>query len=134
MRYMLDTNICIYLIRKRPPEVFERLEQQFDGDVVMSSITYAELRAGLEMRSTDREQDETALRTLVSRVPVKPFDQAGAEAYGIVRKAIPDRRRDALDRLIATHAISLNLILVTNNEADFKDYPGIALENWVAGS
>ena len=132
MRYMLDTNICIYLILKRPAEVFERLEQQFEGDVVMSSITYAELRAGLEMKSTDRVQDESALNALVSRVPVRPFDQAGAEAYGCVRKAVPGRKRDALDRLIATHAISLNLILVTNNEANFKDYPGIALENWAA--
>ena len=133
MKYMLDTNTCIYLILKRPPEVLKRLEQQFEGDVVMSSITYAELRAGAEMKSSDRVRDEAALSALVTRIPVQPFDEAGADAYATARKALPERRRDAMDRLIAAHAISLDLVLVTNNEADFKAYPGIALENWVAG-
>jgi len=133
MKYMLDTNICIYLIRKRPPEVLKRLEQQFEGDVVMSSITYAELRAGVEMKSVDRARDDAALGALVARIPVQPFDEAGADAYAIGRKALPERRRDAMDRLIAAHAVSLDLVLVTNNEADFREYPGIAVENWVAG-
>ncbi|SMP73442.1 type II toxin-antitoxin system VapC family toxin [Noviherbaspirillum suwonense] len=132
MKYMLDTNTCIYLILNRPPEVLKRLEQQFEGDVVMSAITYAELRAGVEMTSADRARDDAALRALVARIPVQPFDEAGAEAYAIARKALPGRRRDAMDRLIAAHAASLDLVLVTNNEADFKDYPGIAIENWVA--
>jgi tRNA(fMet)-specific endonuclease VapC len=131
---MLDTNICIYLILKRPPEVLKRLEQQFEGDVVMSSITYTELRAGVEMKSTDRARDDAALSALVARIPVQAFDEAGADAYAIARKALPERRRDAMDRLIAAHAVSLDLVLVTNNEADFRDYPGIAVENWVAGS
>ena len=130
MKYMLDTNICIYLIQKRPPEVLKRLEQQFEGDVVMSAITYAELRAGLEMKSSDRARDEAALRALAARIPVQAFDEAGADAYGIARKALPERRRDAMDRLIAAHAVSLDLVLVTNNEADFRDYPGLRLENW----
>ncbi|MDB5759659.1 MAG: VapC toxin family domain ribonuclease [Burkholderia sp.] len=133
MKYMLDTNICIYLIRKRPPEVLKRLEQQFEGDVVMSSITYAELRAGVEMKSVDRTRDDAALSALVARIPVQPFDEAGADAYAIGRKALPERRRDAMDRLIAAHAVSLDLVLVTNNEADFREYPGITVENWVAG-
>jgi len=130
MKYMLDTNICIYLIQKRPPEVLKRLEQQFEGDVVMSAITYAELRAGLEIKSGDRARDEAALRALAARIPVQAFDEAGADAYGIARKALPERRRDAMDRLIAAHAVSLDLVLVTNNEADFRDYPGIRMENW----
>ena len=133
MKYMLDTNICIYLILKRPPEVLKRLEQQFEGDVVMSAITYAELRAGVEMKSVDRARDDAALGALVARIPVQPFDEAGADAYAIGRKALPGRRRDAMDRLIAAHAVSLDLVLVTNNEADFREYPGIAVENWVAG-
>jgi tRNA(fMet)-specific endonuclease VapC len=133
MKYMLDTNTCIYLIRKRPPEVLKRLEQQFEGDVVMSSITYAELRAGVEMKSVDRTRDDAALSALVARIPVQPFDEAGADAYAIGRKALPERRRDAMDRLIAAHAVSLDLVLVTNNEADFREYPGITVENWVAG-
>jgi len=133
MRYMLDTNICIYLILKRPPEVLKRLEQQFEGDVVMSSITYAELCAGVEMKSTDRARDDAALGALVARIPVQAFDEAGADAYAIARKALPERRRDAMDRLIAAHAVGLDLVLVTNNEADFRDYPGIKVENWVVG-
>lgn len=131
MKYMLDTNICIYLILKRPPEVLKRLEQQFEGDVVMSAITYAELRAGLGTKSADRARDEAALGALVARIPVQAFDQAGADAYALARKALPERRRDAMDRLIAAHAVSLELVLVTNNEADFRAYPGIRLENWV---
>jgi tRNA(fMet)-specific endonuclease VapC len=99
----------------------------------MSSITYAELRAGLELRSEDRQRDEAALRALATRIPVQPFHEAAAESYGLMRKAIPDRRRDALDRLIAAHAASLDLILVTNNLQDFRDYPGIHVENWVSG-
>jgi tRNA(fMet)-specific endonuclease VapC len=131
MKYMLDTNICIYLILKRPPEVLQRLEQQFEGDVVMSAITYAELRAGLETKSADRARDEAALSALAARIPVQAFDEAGADAYAVARKALPERRRDAMDRLIAAHAISLDLVLVTNNEADFRAYPGIRVENWV---
>lgn len=91
----------------------------------MSSITCAELRAGLEMKSTDRVRDEAALSALVSRIPVQAFDKAGANAYAIGRTALPERRRDA---------ISLDLVLVTNNEGDFRAYPGIELENRVAGS
>ena len=133
MKYMLDTNICIYLVRKRPPEALKRLEQQFEGDVVMSSITYAELRAGVEMKSVARTRDDAALRALVARIPVQPFDEAGADAYAIGRKALPERKRDTMDRLIAAHAVSLDLVLVTNNEADFRAYSGITVENWVAG-
>jgi tRNA(fMet)-specific endonuclease VapC len=65
-------------------------------------------------------------------VPALPFDNEAAANYGIIRAAVLDRKRDALDRLIAAHAVSLSLTLVTNNEADFKDYPGLSLENWVA--
>lgn len=133
MKYMLDTNTCIYLIRKRPPEILKRLEQRFEGDVVMSSITYAELRAGVEMKSSNPGRDKAALSALVARIPVQAFDEAGADAYAIGRKALPERKRDAMDRLIAAHAISLDLVLVTNNEADFTAYPGIVVENWVAG-
>ena len=62
-----------------------------------------------------------------------PFDAESADAYGVLRAAVRDRKRDALDRLIASHAVSQALVLVTNNEADFKSYPGLAVENWVAG-
>jgi tRNA(fMet)-specific endonuclease VapC len=131
MRYMLDTNICIYILKRHPPEVLARLESLHQGDVVMSVVTYAELRAGLEMQTTNRLQDERALALLTTHIPVLPFAEADANSYGILRAAAPERRRDALDRLIAAHAVSRDLILVTNNEADFAGYPGLKVENWV---
>lgn len=131
MRYMLDTNICIYLIKRLPPQVLSRVASLTQGSAVMSVVTYAELRAGLEMQSACRDQDERVLALLTSRVPVLPFTESAAVHYGVLRAAVRDRRRDALDRLIAAHAASVGAILVTNNEADFKDYPGLAVENWV---
>lgn len=131
MRYLLDTNICIYLIKRHPPEVLTRLEAHQPGDVVMSVVTYAELRAGVEMKSANRTHDEQVLRLLISKIPVMSFDGDAAIAYGVLRAAVAERRRDALDRLIAAHAVSLGLVLVTNNEADFFGYPGLVVENWV---
>ena len=131
MRYMLDTNICIYLIRRQPPQVLRRLEALNEGDVCMSVITYAELRAGLEIQSEQCEHDQRVLAQLVQRIPVLPLDEAGAESYGRLRAAVRDRRRDALDRLIAAQAVAAGSILITNNEADFADYPDLQVENWV---
>ena len=124
MRYLLDTSICIYLMRHHPPEVAARFAELGYGDVVISSITLAELRYGIECRPEDRAMLESALAGLLADIPVMPFDAHAAVDYGILRAAIRDRQRDALDRLIAAHARSLSLALVTNNEADFKDYPG----------
>lgn len=101
------------------------------GDLGLSMITYAELRVGIEKNVSSRVQNEKALELFEQRVPCLPFDQAAANAYGILRAMVPDRRRNAMDRLIAAHAISLNAILVTNNTEDFKDYPGLAVENWI---
>ena len=135
MRYLLDTNICIYLIKNQPPQVLQRLAVLRQGDAVMSVITYAELRAGLEIQSetrsvADREQDKHALDLLTKRVPVLPYMEADAQSYGILRATVRDRNRDTMDRLIAAHAVSTGLTLVTNNEADFKDYPSLVVENW----
>lgn len=131
MRYMLDTNICVYLMKAHPPEVLARLQQLDHGDAVMSIISYAELRVGLEGLGPTRAQNERALQLLTHDIPVLPFDETAAERYGVQRAAVRDHRHDALDRLIAAHATSLGLTLVTNNEADFRDYPGLVVENWV---
>ncbi len=131
MRYLLDTNICIYIIKRQPPEVLQRLESLAQGSAVMSVVSYAELRAGLEMQTANRAQDERVLALLTQRIPVLPFGESDAISFGVLRAAVRDRRRDTLDQLIASHAVSLGLTLVTNNEADFKDYPGLKLENWV---
>lgn len=132
MRFMLDTNICIDLIKNHPPQVLRRLETLHLGDAVMSVVTYAELRAGLEMQTTNRAQDERALALLVNRIPVLPFTESDAESFGVLRAAVRDRSRNAMDRLIAAHALGMGLTLVTNNEADFKDYPGLRVENWAS--
>jgi tRNA(fMet)-specific endonuclease VapC len=134
MRFMLDTNICIYLIKNHPPQVLRRLQVLNQGDAVMSVVTYAELRAGLEIQSTNREQDEHALSLLIDRIPVLPFTESDAQRYGVLRAAVRDRSRNAMDRLIAAHAVSAGITLVTNNEADFNDYPGLIVENWAGRS
>lgn len=130
MRYMLDTNICIYITRRHPPQVLKRLEALTQGSAVMSVVTYAEMRAGLEMQAANRAQDERVLALLISRIPVLPFTETDAISFGVLRAAVRDRRRDTMDRLIAAHALSVGVTLVTNNEADFKDYPGLVVENW----
>jgi tRNA(fMet)-specific endonuclease VapC len=134
MRYMLDTNICIYIIKRHPPQVLRRLEALMQGSAVMSVVTYAELRAGLEIQNVHRAQDERVLELLISRIPVLPFVQADAESFGVLRAAVRDRRRDTMDQLIAAHAVSVGVTLITNNEADFKDYPGLVVENWARAS
>lgn len=134
MRYMLDTNICIYIIKNHPPQVLLRLEALNQGEVVMSVVTYAELRAGLEIQNTNRKQDEHVLAMLVSRIPVLPFTESDAESFGVLRAAVRDRSRNAMNRLIAAHAVNSGVTLVTNNEADFKDYPGLVVENWAFSS
>ena len=134
MRYMLDSNICIYIIKNHPPQVLLRLEALNQGEVVMSVVTYAELRAGLEIQTTNRKQDEHVLAMLVSRIPVLPFTESDAESFGVLRAAVRDRSRNAMDRLIAAHAVNSGVTLVTNNEADFKDYPGLVVENWAFSS
>jgi tRNA(fMet)-specific endonuclease VapC len=131
MRYMFDTNICIHLIQQQPQSLIQRCEALAYGDVVLSSIVLAELRHGVERHASQREQAKAALSAMLNMFPVLPFGDAAAQAYGRLCAAVPDRRRDALDRLIAAHAVSLNLALVTNNEADFLDFPDLRLENWV---
>jgi len=134
MRYLLDTNICIYIIKRQPPEVLHRLESLPQGSAVMSVVTYAELRAGLEIQTANRAQDERVLALFVQRIPVLPFGESDAISFGMLRAAVRDRQRDTMDRLIAAHAVSTGLTLVTNNEADFKDYPGLRVENWVSAA
>jgi len=129
-KFMLDTNICIYLMKHQPPEVRRKFEECFVGDVVMSAITLAELEYGIAC-SSSKEENQSALDALLNDIPALPFDALSARAYGPVRMASRERSRDALDKLIASHAIALGVTLVTNNEADFAGYPGLVVENWV---
>jgi tRNA(fMet)-specific endonuclease VapC len=131
-RYMLDTNICIYLMKVQPPQVAARFAACFVGEVVVSAITLAELEFGVSCSAAGTVQESRgALDRFLQDVPALPYDAAAAAAYGPVRLAAPQRTRDALDKLIAAHAIAADCTLVTNNPADFAAYPGLRLENWV---
>lgn len=131
MRYLLDTNICVHLIQHHPPELLRRFQAFNYGDLVISVVTLAELRHGVERDLGTKHEAERALDDLLTFLPVLPLDNAVAVQYGVFAAAVRDRRRDALDRLIAAHAASLGLTLITNNEADFRDYPGLMVEDWV---
>jgi tRNA(fMet)-specific endonuclease VapC len=129
-RFMLDTNMCIYLMKNQPEQVAQRFAECYVGDVVMSAVTYAELEYGVSV-CENKARERRNLAALIDDIPVAPFDVAAAQAYGPVREATRERKKDALDKLIAAHAISLDVVLVTNNERDFAAYPGIKLENWL---
>ena len=127
---MLDTNMCIYLIKYQPEIVKHRFEQCYVGEVVMSAITYAELQYGVRV-SSNPEQDQKSLASLVEDIPIAPFEMKSGIAYGTIRLAATERKADKLDKLIAAHAVSLGVVLVTNNEKDFARYPGLRYENWL---
>jgi tRNA(fMet)-specific endonuclease VapC len=129
---MLDTNICIYLMKHQPPQVRARFDACFVGDVVISAITLAELEYGVASSGTNQARNQAALALLLRDLPLAPFEGLAARAYGPLRAASRERNRDALDKLIASHAIALGVTLVTNNEADFVSYAGLRGENWVS--
>ncbi|EWY39116.1 twitching motilty protein PilT [Skermanella stibiiresistens SB22] len=131
---MLDTNICIYLMKHQPASVAKRFAQCHVGEVIMSALTYAELEYGVVVSGEGRARNRTALESLVEDIPVMGFDRNAARAYGPVRLATRDRKRDAIDKLIAAHAIALDVTLVTNNMADFGEYDGLRVENWVVAN
>jgi tRNA(fMet)-specific endonuclease VapC len=131
-KFMLDTNICIYLMKHQPPQVRARFEACFVGEVVISAITLAELEFGISCTAPAAQRgNRLALDSLLEDILVAPFEAKAARAYGPIRAAFKDRSRDALDKLIASHALALQVTLVTNNESDFAHYPALVLENWV---
>jgi tRNA(fMet)-specific endonuclease VapC len=127
---MLDTNMCIYLMKNQPEQVARRFATCFVGDVVMSAITFAELEFGVTV-CADPARERCNLADLIIDIPVVSFDAAAAKKYGPIRQASRERKRDQLDKLIAAHAVSLDVVLVTNNEGDFTCYPGLSVETWV---
>lgn len=132
MRYMLDTNICIYAIKHMPREVIERLNEHNPNEICISSVTYAELIHGVE-KSKAVEKNRTTLTLLLADIEILPFDTGAAEGYGEIRaelerKGIPI---GPLDMMIAGHAKSLGYTVVTNNIKEFARIDGLRLENWV---
>ncbi|CAM8647503.1 VapC Predicted nucleic acid-binding protein, contains PIN domain [Oxalobacteraceae bacterium] len=127
---MLDTNICIYLMKNQPAQVAERFAQCYVGEVVISAITFAELSYGVAV-AADPKREARNLSSLVEDIPVVPFDQIAGAAYGPIRLATRDSKKDHLDKLIAAHAKTLDVTLVTNNLKDFEKYSGLNTENWL---
>ncbi len=133
MKVMLDTNICIYLIKQRPQSLLDRFRSFSVGDVGISVITLAELQHGTS-KSNRPKQNREALEQFLSPIDVAAFDRQATVAYGTIRAALEKKGRPigAMDLLIAAHALSLGVRLVTNDEREFRHVPGLRVENWVA--
>ncbi|MFM2119392.1 MAG: hypothetical protein RL722_860 [Pseudomonadota bacterium] len=132
-RYLLDTNICIYIAQQRPPEVRQRFQRLSAGALAMSVVTYGELRFGAE-KSQARERALAALDGLVRAIEVLPLPLAAGDHYGEIRAAL-QRAGQPIgnnDLWIAAHARAEGWVLVTNNEREFLRVPGLTVENWVA--
>lgn len=127
---MLDTNMCIYLMKNQPAQVAERFAQCYVGEVVMSAITFAELSYGVAV-SADPRREAKNLSSLVEDIPVASFDELAASMYGPIRLATRESKKDHLDKLIAAHSKALSVTLVTSNLKDFEKYPGVTAENWL---
>jgi len=132
MQFMLDTNICIYLIKKKPAEVLERLRTLPLGEAGISVITLAELTYGIA-KSSQPERNQDALNGFLSPIEIAPFDNLAAFHYGEIRAYLEQQGKPigSLDLLIAAHAKSLNTTLITNNLREFNRIPGLQIDNWV---
>ncbi len=131
MKYMLDTNICIYSIKNKPEQVFRRLQEHDPSEICISSVTYAELVYGVE-KSKAIEKNRLALTLLLANIEILNFDAAAAESYGKIRADLEKQGTpmDSLDMMIAGHARSLGYTVVTNNTREFSRVQELKLENW----
>ncbi len=132
MKILLDTNICIYLLKNNYPKVRAHFDQYRAGEVGVSSITVAELWFGVE-KSRQRERSSEILGEFLSPLEVVSFDSAAASCYGQVRADLERQGKTIgpLDMLIAAHALSSNLTLVTNNLREFSRVSGLYCTNWI---
>ena len=133
-RYLLDTNICIYIAKHNPPEVRERFARHAARELAMSVVTLGELRFGAE-KSHSRERALSSIETLTSLITAAPLPEAAGEHYGQIRATLQASGQiiGNNDLWLAAHACAEGWILVTNNEREFVRVPGLQVENWVAG-
>ena len=134
MKYMLDTDICIYLIRKKPPEVLQKFRGYSVGELGLSSITVAELQYGVQ-KSQYPDQNQQALEQFLLPLVMVDFDHRAAMVYGKIRSTLEKQGTliGSLDMLIAAQALSLNVALVTNNTREFSRVPDLKVVNWASG-
>jgi tRNA(fMet)-specific endonuclease VapC len=128
---MLDTDSCIYIIRRKSQAIRERFEACAVGDIGISTMTLAELEYGAEKSSQPKRNCE-ALEQFIEALEIAPFDRQATLQYGQIRAHLEKKgqRIGGMDLLIAAHARSLGVTLVTNNEREFKRVPGLRIENW----
>ncbi|TDO94066.1 tRNA(fMet)-specific endonuclease VapC [Halanaerobium saccharolyticum] len=131
MKYMLDTNICIYIIKEKPKKVLDKFQTCNIGDICISMVTFAELQYGVE-KSQYKDKNQTALASFLGPIEILPFEQNAAIKYGSIRADLENQGRiiGAYDLMIGAHAIAENLILVTNNTKEFKRITDLSFENW----
>jgi len=131
MKYLIDTNICIYIMNKLPAGVIKKFKQFALGDVGISTITVSELQYGVA-KSIHRKENQQRLEQFMAPLEILAYDEMAAKAYGDIRFYLEKYGQSigSLDVLIAAHALSKNLILVTNNEKEFKRIKNLQVENW----
>jgi len=131
MKFLLDTNICIALIKRKPAKTIARLSALSVGDIGLSSITLAELQYGV-VKSGQPEQNRQALEEFLLPLEIAAFDRKAAEIYGIVRAGLEKAGTPIgpLDTMIGAHALSLEATLVTNNTREFRRIPALKIEDW----
>ena len=132
MPFLLDTNICIYIIKKKPIKVLNKLKKCKMSDVSISSITLSELEYGVS-KSSNPEKNKLALTEFLAPVDILPYDDMAAVVYGGVRAFLEKSGKiiGPMDLLIASHALSLNYILISNNIKEFERVPNLKVKNWV---
>jgi len=132
MKYMLDTNTCIYIIKRKPLNVIERFRQLEISQVGISSITLSELLYGVS-KSSKPEQNQMALAQFIAPLEILSYCDEAAQYYGPLRAHLEKQGTPigSLDMLIAAHTLSIDCILVTNNEKEFNRIPKLKIDNWV---
>ena len=132
MKYLLDTNICIYIIKQKPPQVLDRFQEHQVGDIGVSSITVAELVFGVQ-KSQRPDQNQNALEQFLIPLAIADFDAQAAAVYGHIRAMLESAGTPigSLDTLIVAHALSLGVTLVTNNTSEFERVSGLNVVNWI---
>lgn len=131
MKYLLDTNICIYLIRQKPPKVLKHFNSHNIGDIGISSITLAELRYGIS-KSLHVEKNRQALDEFILPLEIADFNEKAAGEYGIIRAELEKTGKPigSMDILIGAHALALCVTLVTNNTKEFKQIKSLNIVDW----
>ena len=133
MRFMLDTNSCIALIKRKPAKILRKISSLTPGDVGLSAITLAELRYGVA-KSAQKERNAEALAEFLLPMEIADFDEGAADAYGEIRAALEKAGTPIgpLDTQIGVHALSLGVVLVTHNIREFGRIPGLGVEDWIS--